>query len=252
MSEELFYAQLGTEEKRLALGYLFSCILKSRKGSAFGSNSKGFDEDVNVYLAHLLLSLFDPTHADQVKKYIHKSDQDIFRMIEESDDPRFKQIVYRANADNLLISIGIFNNLGTSFKEQHSFYGRNKTAYVGRGKIYYQFAASYSREVGKHLTAVTEVLNKLSSGFEQYTEVLSRMREDYLNLATQHTQDPFNKFQEEIKKFESELKTRGLVDEFLDLYREWKEHGDLAVKERLIQKMKEVQLYSPDFKCDYL
>lgn len=247
VDQNIFYMDMGKHEKDVAIGYLISCLLRSRGDNRFISNSLGYDEDVNIYIAHLLLSLIDPASIERLGKYVSKSDQDVFKLVEDSTDSVFKFLVYRVNADNILVSLGIFNSLGTSFKDQHAFFGRSRDSYMGRGKIYYQFAASYSKETGKSHSGLPEVLTKLSDGFEKYAAILTGMRGEYLHLAQDKAPQRFKQMEEEFKRMELECGLQKKTDELLDLYLEWQKRPDPRLKEKLLAKAEEIRRLDPTF-----
>jgi hypothetical protein len=147
------------------------------------SNQDFYDEDVNVYLAHLLHSFINPDYVEQSKKYLSKYDADVFKRLATSTDARLKYSIYKTNADFLLVSIGIFDNpiapTATPLRTQPA---PAEEAYIGRGKTYYHFAYTYAQQVHRKNQGVSEVLEKLSVGFEKYIKILSHMRGEYLDL----------------------------------------------------------------------
>src|SRR6185436_10764355 len=93
---------------------------------------------------------------------------------------RLKYLIYKTNADFLLVSIGIFDN-PTGQAAQRRLQP-SEEAYIGRGKTYYHFAYSYSQQMHRKNQGVSEVLEKLSVGFDKYIRILSHMRGEYLDL----------------------------------------------------------------------
>src|SRR5213075_3535563 len=106
-------------------------------------------------------------YVDQSKKFLSKYDTDVFRRLSTSTDARLKYLIYKTNADFLLVSIGIFDNprgAGASSRKLQP----SEEAYIGRGKTYYHFAYSYSQQMHRKNAGVSEVLEKLSVGFDKY------------------------------------------------------------------------------------
>src|SRR5215475_3895696 len=161
--------------------FMINCLLYSRMETGLVSNQDFYDEDVNVYLAHLLHSFINPEYVEQSKKFLSKYDTDVFRRLSNSTDSRLKYLIYKTNADFLLVSIGIFDNpmipAATRTKAQPA-----EEAYIGRGKTYYHFAYSYAQQVHRRNQGVADVLEKLSVGFDKYIKILSHMRGEYLDL----------------------------------------------------------------------
>src|SRR5262245_6632148 len=106
------YVDLKDSSRELQPTYYFmiNCLLYSRMETGLVSNQDFYDEDVNVYLAHLLHSFINPEYVEQSKKFLSKYDTDVFRRLSNSTDARLKYLIYKTNADFLLVSIGIFDN----------------------------------------------------------------------------------------------------------------------------------------------
>src|SRR5882762_5508953 len=127
------YVDLKETSRNLQPTYYFmiNCLLYSRMETGLVSNQDFYDEDVNVYLAHLLHSFINPEYVEQSKKFLSKYDTDVFRRLANSSDARLKYLIYKTNADFLLISIGIFDQpLAQTATRKHQ---PSEEAYVGRG-----------------------------------------------------------------------------------------------------------------------
>src|SRR4030067_2882852 len=85
--------------------FMINCLLYSRMETGLVSNQDFYDEDVNVYLAHLLHSFITPEYVDQSRKFLSKYDTDVFRRMAHSSDARLKYLIYKTNAAFLLVSI---------------------------------------------------------------------------------------------------------------------------------------------------
>src|SRR5882672_9260409 len=130
------YVDLKDTSRELQPTYYFmvNCLLYSRMETGLVSNQDFYDEDVNVYLAHLLHSFINPDYVEQSRRFLSKYDTDVFRRLSQSTDARLKYQIYKTNADFLLVSIGIFDHPmvpATSRRHQPS-----EEAYIGRGKTY--------------------------------------------------------------------------------------------------------------------
>ena len=64
--------------------FMINCLLYSRMETGLVSNQDFYDEDVNVYLAHLLHSFINPEYVEQSKKYLSKYDADVFKRLANS------------------------------------------------------------------------------------------------------------------------------------------------------------------------
>lgn len=215
MEKKDFYYDLRSKQRELELNYMISAILKSRLGLKFDESSSD-EEDVNIYLANVLLSFAQGGTGGLFSKYISSSDVDVFNMADETDENYLKHMIYKVNADNLLISLGVFKNTAALSRED---------IYVGRAKAYYDISAEYDMKLYRHLTSVGIVLHKLSRLFEKYLEILGAMRKDYFNFITHVSGETLIQLKQEIDALEKDLEIGKSQDEFLDIYSEWlKQH----------------------------
>jgi len=245
------YVDLKETSRNLQPTYYFmiNCLLYSRMETGLVSNQDFYDEDVNVYLAHLLHSFINPEYVEQSKKFLSKYDTDVFRRLANSSDSRLKYLIYKTNADFLLISIGIFDNpMGPAAarpKVQPS-----EEAYIGRGKTYYHFAYSYSQQVHRKNAGVSEVLEKLSMGFEKYIRILSHMRGEYLDLMKRFSNGEVYHLERSINEDSQKELLRLKQDELLELYTAWKAQPSAETEESLERIVSEIRQLNPSFKFE--
>jgi hypothetical protein len=245
------YVDLKETSRELQPTYYFmiNCLLYSRMETGLVSNQDFYDEDVNVYLAHLLHSFINPEYVEQSKKFLSKYDTDVFRRLANSSDSRLKYLIYKTNADFLLVSIGIFDNPmgqgGVRSKVQPS-----EEAYIGRGKTYYHFAYSYSQQVHRRNAAVTDVLEKLSVGFDKYLRILSHMRGEYLDLMKRLSNGEVYHLERSVDADSQQELLRVKQDELLELYSLWKAQPSAETEENLERVVSEIKQLNPDFKFE--
>jgi hypothetical protein len=229
--------------------FVMNCLLYSRLESGNASNQTFYDEDVNVYLASLLTSFMNPDYHERTRKYLSRYDTDLFEKVRQSSDVRLKYTIYKTNADFLLISIGIFRNAdGSRPGSKDSLMKDNEEVYVGRAKAYYQFAYSYSQSVFRKATAISEVLEKLSRGFEQYVQILSYMRGEYFNILDRLSTGDIYHLERSLDRAESGKELKELQDQFLDLYSEYIKNKDETLKERLKELVRKIQKLDDTFR----
>ena len=245
------YVDLKETDRNLQPTYHFmiNCLLYSRMETGLVSNQEFYDEDVNVYLAHLLHSFINPEYVEQSKKFLSKYDTDVFRRLAHSSDSRLKYLIYKTNADFLLISIGIFDNpmgpAASRAKVQPS-----EEAYIGRGKTYYHFAYSYAQQVHRKNQGVTEVLEKLSVGFEKYIRILSHMRGEYLDLMKRLSAGEVYHLERTVNEDQQKELLRVKQDELLELYSAWKSQPSEATEQDLERVVGEIRQLNPSFKFE--
>ncbi|MBI4720551.1 MAG: hypothetical protein HY770_04905 [Chitinivibrionia bacterium] len=221
--------------------FMMNCLIYSRIETDFGSNRDFYDEDVNMYLGYLLTSFMKPEYHRMARKYLSKYDSDLFERVRNSSDVRLKYTIYKTNADFLLISIGIFKESLLGGPGSIPLYRNSEEAHMGRGKTYYQFAYSYSQSMFRKPAAISDVLEKLSRGFEQYVEVLSHMRGEYFNILDRLSDGEVYHMERSIDAFTQNEELKRLQDQFLDLYSEYLKSGDPRSKAKLKELVRTIR-----------
>jgi len=231
--------------------FMMNCLMYSRLETGISSNRDFFDEDVNMYLANLLTSFMNPDYHERSRKYLSRYDSSLFDKIKDSNDVRLKYTIYKTNADFLLISIGIFKNpdqMRPGAKD--AFLKDNEEVYMGRAKTYYQFAYSYSQSMFRKATAVSEVLEKLSRGFEQYVQILSHMRGEYFNILDRLSSGDVYHLERSIDKFTANDELKALQNEFLDLYSNYMKNRDPELRTKISELVRKIQSIDESFRFD--
>ena len=82
----IFFTDLKDEARRVRPSYYFMMrsLLHSRIDTGLLSNRGIEDEDVNVYLAHLLQSFGDAEFLEGAKPYLHRYDHEVFDRLSRS------------------------------------------------------------------------------------------------------------------------------------------------------------------------
>ena len=231
--------------------FMMDCFLHSRTESGNPSNLEYDEEDVNVYIVNLLCLQVDPVYHLQVHKYVADCDVDIFRKVETKSDNRLRYWVYKANADHLLVKLGIFNSgdglWNGSAEENGSGPLSTKAARTdaGRAKTYYNFARSYGYSLAKCSKGVADVLGKLSYGFDRYVNILDYMRGEYFNIMDTLSDGEMFHLQRELDRYKNKEMIRQKYDLLLDLYLEWKKKRDSDVIARMEAALAELKTLDP-------
>jgi hypothetical protein len=245
------YVDLKDNSRDLQPTYYFmiNCLLYSRMETGLVSNQDCYDEDVNVYLAHLLHSFINPEYVEQSKRFLSKYDSDVFRRLSNSTDARLKYQIYKTNADFLLVSIGVFDNPAIAGAVRTRLQP-SEEAYIGRGKTYYHFAYTYSQQMHRKNAGVSEVLEKLSTGFEKYLRILSHMRGEYLDLMKRLSNGEVYHLERSIDEHSQQELLRVKQDELLELYSTWREAKNAENEENLERVVSEIRQLNPSFKFE--
>jgi hypothetical protein len=229
--------------------FMINCLLYSRMETGLVSNQDCYDEDVNVYLAHLLHSFINPEYVEQSKRFLSKYDTDVFRRLSNSTDARLKYQIYKTNADFLLVSIGVFDNPAIAGASRTRLQP-SEEAYIGRGKTYYHFAYTYSQQMHRKNAGVSEVLEKLSTGFEKYLRILSHMRGEYLDLMKRLSNGEVYHLERSIDEHSQRELLRVKQDELLELYSAWRTSKSAETEESLERVVSEIRQLNPSFKFE--
>ena len=233
--------------KAAARPYMMECFLRSRAESGNPSNVDYYEEDVNVYIVDLLCMLLDPVYFVQAQKYVADYDYEVFEKVRYSADVRLRYWVYKANADHLLVTLGVFGSAGGGDGAAARAEERSRRESIGRGKVYYGFARSYCSGLMEASKGLADVLGKLSVGFEKYVDILDHMRGEYLNIIDALSDGEMFHLQREIDQVREDEYVRKKYDELLDLYLEWKKTGGRTLLVRLKAVSDELKALDPSF-----
>jgi hypothetical protein len=240
--------QVKETRRNLQPAYHFTvnCLLYSRIESGLVSNPECYDEDVDVYLAHLLHAFINPEYAEQSRKFLSRYDVDVFRRLGGSSDARLQYLIHKTSSDFLLLSVGVFDNPGPPENERTRSQP-SEEAYVGRGGTYYHFAYTYSQRMHRKHAGVAEVLEKLSAGFDRYLRILSHMRGEPLDLAARFAQGEVYRLERTANEAAVQELLRTKQDELLELYSAWQAKPDAGIAESLERLVGEIRQLDPDF-----
>lgn len=241
------YFNLVNKEKESAISYLLESLIRCRGESAFPSNKKVYDEDVNIYLAHLMLAYATSSYQDLVAKYLSAHDSEIRELVEGARDRYVKYFIFKVNADYLLIHLGIFQDLGGVIRFGSRTVNRSERYFTQNAINYYQEAAIYNQKIYRKSTAVKDVLVKLADYFNDYRDLLKRTRRDYFHFMNHFEDGEFEKFMHSVAKYENEFAERELENKFLDLYSEWMRTHSHTVESKLREVVNEIRKLNPKF-----
>ncbi|OGW81111.1 MAG: hypothetical protein A3G33_10240 [Omnitrophica bacterium RIFCSPLOWO2_12_FULL_44_17] len=243
-NKRYLYFDIPKKERESAISYLLTSILKSRELVGMPSNQVEFDEDVNIYLAHLLFAASLPDYQEAVKRYVSLNISDVTDLVDRSDDRVIRYFIYKVNADHLLVHLGIFNDLEAS---ANHFYCKSEHQYASMAQAYYEQAAQYHRRIYRRQTAIGSVLGKLAKSFGCYKEILHNIRKDFFHFSNEFQDMAFTKFCDDLKRFENENQYMDMMDLFLDSYATWKKTKDPSEFVRLHKVVKCLKEINPQF-----
>lgn len=227
---------------------MLNCLLLTRVQNDLESGDSMFEQEVNMYLANLLTAFSNPTYVEHLRPYLSEHDIEVFTRLKGSNDARLKYTIYKANADFLLFSIGVFDSageqsipLGPEFKHGHQ-------GQMGKGQTYYHFAFSYSKRVPGVGETMTEVLEQIAKGFDKYVTILTYLRGEYFDIVRRLSDGEIYHLMRSIETSGMRMSLERKQDAFLDAYMEWKTRGSQKARQKVVVLAEELRDLDPGFK----
>lgn len=227
--------------------FMLNCLLHSRVHTGIESNSEFQDEDVNVYLAHLLNAHIDPRYIERVAQYVATDDAALHRMIDGCADQRYRYMVYKSTADFLLMSVAVFDLFEPPRYNRLSAFHTPKEAYIGRAASYYSIAASLAAKLECGACTVGSTLRKLCDGMDSYVRILSYMRGQYLGFIHRYSSGELFHLDCTIDEVRRKETIEELRDCFLDTYHAWLKAHRPEDKEKLKEQADRLREIDPAF-----
>jgi len=238
--------EIGTDVQT-SYFFMLNCLLHSRVHTGIESNSIFYDEDVNVYLAHLLNAHIDPRYLERAAAFVATDDAALHGLLGDHPDDRHCFSVYRSTADFLLMAVSVFDLFDARHMNRLSHFHTPKEVYVGRAATYYALAASYATKLERGRSAVGCTLRKISDGIDGYVRILSYMRGQYLGFIHRYTSGELFHLDRTIEEIRRQETIEVLRNEFLDTYHEWMKSREPDAKERLKERAQRLKEIDPAF-----
>lgn len=244
------YFDIPKQERDSAIGFLLNALLQARASCQRPSNQKIFDEDVNIYLAHLLFANSLPDYQEMTNRYLSLNSSDLMELVDHNPDKVVRYFIYKVNADYLLVHLGIFSDLCASVRRP---FKKSERQYAEMAQNYYDHALICNQQIYRKKTAIGDVLEKLSLNFSDYQVILHSVRKEFFQMMnwirsreiSPGSQDkqaaPFRPPQGWIEEKQNE---------FLDLYGEWLKTKSEELVPQLIHLVEEIKLADPTFGFD--
>jgi hypothetical protein len=246
------YFSLSSEDRESAIFFLLESILKAKDGAQGLTRTLSFDEDVNIYLAHLLFAVSLPEYHDMADPFLSSNSQEIFEWVKETEDPMLRYFIFKVNADHLLVQSTIFNPdplLAKRFslkKEAKEAKTEERLAAI----LYYNQASRCHAGVYDKKTGVGEVLGKIASQFDVYRHVLAGVKEDYFKFIECFREQAFQHFLVKLSGYEKEHLKEMKMEKFLDVYQRWLATKSPELKQQILQLTRELRELDPQFHFD--
>ena len=245
MKEPYLYFDVDKQERDSAIRFLLNAILRSRIDMKLDRVIEEFDEDVNVYLAHLLFAIALPEYHELAEPYLSTESNEVLRWVKGTEDRTIRYFIFKVNADHLLTHLAVFEDLNK--KPWRKIFRSSERHFIELGRLYYQQASSYHERIYRKRTGVGDVLQKLARYFDIYSELLRTVRRDYFHFVTRFRDQAFDRFMDELNRYEHEATKRATMDYFLDLYSEWLKTKDAILRARVDEALLQIRKFDPDF-----
>lgn len=250
MKEPYLYFDIEKHERDSAIRFLLGSILRSRVDSGVTRPIEEFDEDVNVYLAHLLFAVALPEYHELAEPYLSTESSDVLRWVKATEDRTIRYFIFKVNADHLLVHLALFDDLKN--KPWRGVFRSTEKHFAELGRLYYEQASNYHSRIYRRKTGVGDVLKKLGRYFDIYQELLNTVRRDYLHFVTRFRDQAFDRFMEDLGRYEQEATKKHKMDHFLDLYSQWLKTKDPHLESQARQALEDLRCFDPKFGKDKL
>lgn len=246
---EDLYFDFSKEEKDHAIRFLLDAVIRSRGTCGLPSNERDYDEDVNIYLAHLLFAVSTSAYQKLVEKYLALYPSDLLNLVEHTDDNYIKYFIYKINADNLLVHLSVFQDLMQRMNSRTNIIGITEHQFFEAARSYYEQASHYNQRIYRRKTAVGDVLAKIARHFDSYCLILQVTRKDFFHFSNRFKDHEFSEFVSEMSDYERGVLLKAKQDAFLDLYMSWiKDQNNSELRTRVNELCEEIGHLDPDFK----
>jgi hypothetical protein len=235
-------------DKEPTFFFMLNCLLLTRAQNDIEAADNQFEEEVNVYLENLMTAFANPSYIERLRPYLWDHDIEVFRRLEHSNDARLKYTIYKADADFLLFSIGVFDTAGEKSLPPGPEFRHGHQGQMGRGQTYYHFAFSYSKRLPGVRETISEVLDQLSRGFEKYATILNYLRGEYFDIVQRLSESEVYHLLRSVEQTGRRIELERKQNEFLDAYLNWRNVGTEEARTRVVSIAEELHSLDPTFK----
>lgn len=246
------YFSLSSEDREAAIYFLLESILKAKDQSHDLTRMLSFDEDVNIYLAHLLFAISLPEYHDMADPFLSTNSHEVFEWVRETEDPMLRYFIFKVNADHLLVQSTIFNpdpQLAKRFSLKQDI-PEEKSEERLAAILYYNQASRCHAGVYDKKTGVGEVLGKIAGQFDVYRKILANVKEDYFKFIECFREQAFQHFLVKLSGYEKDHLREIKMEQFLEAYQGWLSTKAPELKNKILQLVPELAQLDPQFRFD--
>ena len=227
---------------------MINCLLNSRIEVGYESNSEILDEDVNMYLCSLLESFKSSPLGSLRRELTSATDFDVFARVSQANSDRERFIIYKTNADCLLMSATVFPGLLESITTHRTVRRLSEREMLERAATYYSLASSYVQKCKKARSATGRALLKLSRYIEKYAEILTNVSLKNLKLVRRLSPGEEYHLTRSVESIKHEQEVEKVTDQFLEVYAAWMKTGAEDTRAELRKLASRLRKLTPDFK----
>ncbi|MBU1863625.1 MAG: hypothetical protein KKH94_08195 [Candidatus Omnitrophica bacterium] len=247
MDNDTFYFDVpDANKKEEVINMLLDSYINARVKAKFDTNSKGFDEDVNLYIAHLLYAISMPNYSSITEQYISLHETEVRVLADMAEDNYLKYFIFKVNADNLLVHLGIFRDLCRQ-APYNKDPAKGLESFEDNAKDFYSNAAQLNKKIYRRKTAIADVLLKLSKNLPLYVKSMLYARKSFFLFLNRYEDSEFGQFLDYMKLYEQKIEFESKQNLFLDLYSRWLKKKTNVLKTKINTVCQELHELDPSF-----
>ncbi|MBU8869414.1 MAG: hypothetical protein KOO60_00945 [Gemmatimonadales bacterium] len=214
--------------------FLMENLLEARSKSFFPTNGAGPDEDVNVYLAHLLTEFL----TGGVDTRLEPGANPLTRPPGKTEPRSSRADWYRVNGDHRLICQGLFDR-GDALRRRRLIFGLDEEETRRKdqvtGAVCYGLAANLLENRPGAPAGLVPVLRKLEKHYDDYVHVLATLATKSLGLGAKLSDSDLEELMIHSPGEPGDVpETPADMDRLLDLLLEYHRNGDPRLRSHLV------------------
>ena len=238
------YTNISAGDRDSAVRFLLDAIMKEKRKNRFLPEHNGFDDDVNIYLAHLLFVMALPEYRDVSSPYLVDDIEEVLELTRAAEeDPTLQYFVFKVNADNLLVRSAIFNDL----KSGESGGPVSKKEERELAILYYEQASEHHQKMHQKKSGIGLVLEKIAVDFGYYRKLLRGIRKEYFMLLNHFREQCFEELYTQMNVFENKYLYNKKMDQFLAMYHKWLSDPEDETKREILKLTDDLRRLNPEF-----
>jgi len=218
MSGRMEPGLIGVES---SYSYFIDAWTRARSEVFASAEDSSPDEDVNIYVAYLLSGLAEGQYISDLRRCTSPYAHEVVAELVRCDDDLARYNVCKANADFLLLALGIFRGATRTLPLLPENPTASEQSLVRRARAFYFHAAALAGTLFGKNSAQARVLLKLATHFQRYLAVMRRVRDDALYIIPGLSHGEMYHLGRTVETVGEDMRRMRKWDEFLDALRLW-------------------------------